>query len=65
MLRRVHQERMDTKEVEYYHILLDAHEILIANGAACESLHLGAQALKSVDPVRTKFGAIDLRLILQ
>jgi len=39
----------DTKDVEYYHILLDVHEILIANGAACESLYLGAQALKSVD----------------
>jgi len=40
----------DTKEVEYYHILLDNHEILIANGAACESLYLGAQAVKSIDP---------------
>jgi len=39
----------DTKDVDYYHILLDNHEILIANGAACESLYLGAQALKSVD----------------
>ena len=40
----------DAKDVEYYHILLDNHEILIANGAACESLYLGAQALQSVDP---------------
>ena len=39
----------DVKEVEYFHILLDNHEILTANGAPCESLYLGAQALKSVD----------------
>jgi len=39
----------DAKDVEYYHILLDNHEILVANGAACESLYLGAEALKSID----------------
>ncbi|MGH1331122.1 MAG: Hint domain-containing protein [Paracoccaceae bacterium] len=31
----------------YYHILLGEHEILFANGAACESLYVGRQALKS------------------
>ena len=40
----------DAKDVEYYHILLDNHEILLANGAACESLYLGTQVLKSIDP---------------
>ena len=31
------------KETVYYHILMDRHEILDANGAACESLLLGPQ----------------------
>lgn len=29
-------------EVEYYHILLDSHEVIFAEGAPCESLFLGA-----------------------
>lgn len=32
-------------EVEYFHILLDKHDVLIANGAPAESLFLGDQAL--------------------
>ncbi len=31
-------------EVEYFHILLDQHDVLIANGAPAESLFLGSQA---------------------
>lgn len=31
-------------EVEYFHILLDKHDVLIANGAPAESLFLGDQA---------------------
>ncbi|NDW53774.1 Hint domain-containing protein [Aliiroseovarius sp. PrR006] len=31
-------------EVEYFHILLDKHDVLIANGAPAESLFLGNQA---------------------
>ncbi|MCE5974299.1 Hint domain-containing protein [Sinirhodobacter sp. WL0062] len=37
----------DLDEVEYFHILLDAHEILISNGAETESLYLGPQFLKT------------------
>ncbi|MEM5468846.1 Hint domain-containing protein [Celeribacter marinus] len=39
----------DQDELQYFHILMDAHEILIANGAACESLFLGPQARKSIE----------------
>lgn len=35
-------------EVEYFHLLFDRHEIVIANGAETESLYTGAQALKSL-----------------
>lgn len=35
----------DLGQVEYWHILLDRHELLLAEGAAAESLHLGAQAV--------------------
>ncbi|MDR7123856.1 Hint domain-containing protein [Pseudotabrizicola sp. 4114] len=38
----------DTCRVVYHHVLLDRHEILFANGAACESLYLGAQAIGAV-----------------
>lgn len=34
--------------VEYFHILLDAHEVVFANGAPAESLYLGPQALKGL-----------------
>lgn len=36
-------------QVEYFHILLDLHEILTANGAPCESLFLGVETLKTLD----------------
>ncbi|MDP2082989.1 MAG: Hint domain-containing protein [Pseudotabrizicola sp.] len=38
----------DVGHAEYHHILLDSHEILLANGAACESLYPGREALKAV-----------------
>ena len=34
--------------VDYFHILLDHHEVLFANGALAESLFLGPQAIKSL-----------------
>lgn len=40
----------DFREVTYYHILFDQHEIIVANGAAAESLYLGPQAQKSLSP---------------
>ena len=36
--------------VEYFHILLGAHEVIFANGAPAESLYPGPQALKALDP---------------
>lgn len=47
------------KAVQYYHILLENHEILCANGAPAESLYLGEQALKSI----TTDGLAELRII--
>lgn len=40
----------DRAEVEYWHLLFDRHEIVWAEGAPCESLFTGAEALKSVPP---------------
>lgn len=37
-------------QVEYFHILLDRHEIIFANGTPAESLYLGQQALKGLAP---------------
>ncbi|RPE67243.1 Hint domain-containing protein [Pacificibacter maritimus] len=42
-------DRFD-REVTYLHLLLDAHEVLFANGAPSESLLLGPQALKIMGP---------------
>lgn len=41
---------LDVDEVEYWHFLFDRHEIVWAQGAACESLFTGEEALKSVSP---------------
>lgn len=38
----------DLAEVEYHHLLFDRHEIIFANGAACESLFTGPMAFRSV-----------------
>jgi len=34
--------------IEYFHILFDAHQIVVSNGAETESLYTGPQALKTV-----------------
>ena len=34
--------------VEYWHFLLDCHEVIFAEGAPAETLHLGAEARKSL-----------------
>lgn len=38
----------DVAEVDYFHFMFDRHEIVVANGAASESLYGGPQALLSV-----------------
>lgn len=38
----------DVEDVEYFHLLFNQHEILIANGAEAESLYTGAEAMKAV-----------------
>lgn len=38
------------REVEYFHILFDAHHVIWAEGVASESLFTGPEALKSVPP---------------
>ncbi|MDN3713371.1 Hint domain-containing protein [Paracoccus cavernae] len=38
----------DLREVEYFHILFDQHEVVRSNGAESESLYTGKQALKSL-----------------
>ena len=40
----------DMKEVEYFHMLFDQHEVVFADGAETESLYTGPEALKSVGP---------------
>ena len=36
------------REIGYYHVMMDTHEILLSEGTKTESLYLGAQALKSI-----------------
>ena len=38
------------REVCYHHLLLPRHAVIFANGAACESLYPGPQALRSFGP---------------
>ncbi len=38
----------DVTEVEYFHVLLDEHQVIFAEGAPSESLLTGPQALRSV-----------------
>ncbi|MEP0964028.1 MAG: Hint domain-containing protein [Roseobacter sp.] len=40
----------DLSDVEYFHILLDKHEVIFAQGTAAESLFLGQQGLKTMSP---------------
>ncbi|MFV0293479.1 MAG: Hint domain-containing protein, partial [Paracoccus sp. (in: a-proteobacteria)] len=42
------EQLSDFTEVEYFHILLDQHEIVYANGLEAESLHTGPEAIKSL-----------------
>ena len=35
-------------DVTYIHLLFDQHEVITANGAPCESLHTGPEAIKSI-----------------
>lgn len=58
------------RALEYFHILLDDHEILLANGAPAESLFTGPEALKSlspeaVDEIATLFPEVLERIALQ
>ena len=39
---------MDVEKVEYYHILLDRHEIIFAHGLGAESLYTGHMAIKAM-----------------
>lgn len=38
----------DVESVKYFHILFDAHEVVISNGAETESMYTGPEALKAV-----------------
>ncbi len=42
------------RAIGYYHILLDAHHIVDANGIAAESLYLGKQGLGAMSPLALK-----------
>lgn len=41
---------MACREVTYHHLLLDRHEIVVANGIETESFHPSATALDTIDP---------------
>jgi len=36
--------------ITYYHLMLDQHQVLYAEGLPTESLYLGAQSLKAIPP---------------
>ena len=42
------------EQVDYFHLLFDRHEVIVAEGTATESLFIGPQALKSLDPEARK-----------
>lgn len=53
--RRVNQRELranpklyPVKDAEYFHILLDSHAIIVAEGALTESLYIGKEALKTL-----------------
>jgi len=53
-IREVARERL-----RYIHLLFDHHEVIWANGAACESFHPGAEGLEAIDaPTREELFAI-------
>lgn len=39
---------IDCTDVTYIHLLFDQHEVIIANGAPCESLHTSPEAMKLI-----------------
>ncbi|WP_111559544.1 Hint domain-containing protein [Paracoccus sediminilitoris] len=39
----------DVQEVDYFHIMFDAHEVIMSNGAETESFYTGDEALKSLN----------------
>ncbi|HBQ36976.1 MAG TPA: hypothetical protein DD729_09120 [Rhodobacteraceae bacterium] len=39
-----------TGAIVYYHLLMENHEILFANGAPAESLYLGNETIKAIEP---------------
>ncbi len=39
-----------TDDITYYHILMDKHEIIFAEGAPAESLYLGKEAVRAIEP---------------
>ena len=41
------------KDIQYFHLLFDDHEVIFADGAATESLFLGVEAIKSL-PIQNK-----------
>lgn len=45
-------------EIEYFHILLDDHEVLYAEDALCESFHPGSYALEADDAMRAELEAL-------
>lgn len=47
--------------ITYYHILMPRHEILFAHGALAESLYLGRETLKAIEPAAKD----ELRLIFK
>ena len=56
--------QIDTPRVTYIHMMLDAHEIIYANGAATESFHAGEAGLSAItDASREEMFALfpDLR----
>ncbi|RMC34428.1 Hint domain-containing protein [Paracoccus alkanivorans] len=44
----------DVAGVEYFHILFDRHEVVMANGAETESLYTGSEALKALGEAARK-----------
>ncbi len=53
----------EVRGITYFHILLDQHEVILAEGAPSESLFIGPEALKSIGPdaqeeIRTLFPEI-------
>ncbi|WP_231730451.1 Hint domain-containing protein [Celeribacter halophilus] len=49
MLPGIHVDESVT-DVQYFHFLLDQHEVVFSEGAPTESLYTGPEALKSVPP---------------